>query len=57
MKIYSEEKDTEELANVGDILEYYWRTLKYYREAKKRADIGIALALLGIGFAIVSNLF
>lgn len=53
MKLYNEEKDTSEPANIGDVLGCYWDSLKYYREAKKRANIGIALALAGIGFTIL----
>lgn len=56
MKFYDEDKDTSEPASVGDMLRYYWDSLKYYRKAKKRANIGIALALTGIGFTILSIL-
>lgn len=52
-KFYNEEKDTSEPASIGDVLGYYWDSLKYYRKAKKRANIGIALALAGIGIAVL----
>lgn len=56
MKYFNVEKDTEDPANIGDLLEYYWDSLKYYRKAKKRANIGTALALTGIGIAVLSLL-
>lgn len=56
MKFYNVEKDTDELANIGDLLGYYWDSLKYCRKAKKRANIGTALALTGIGIAVLSLL-
>lgn len=56
MKYFNVGKDTEDPANIGDLLEYYWDSLKYYRKAKKRANIGTALALTGIGIAVLSLL-
>lgn len=56
MKFYNEEKDTSETANIGDVLGYYLDSIKHYRMAKKRANTGIVLALIGIGLSIFSFL-
>ena len=54
MKFYDEEKDISEPATIADVMEHYWSALSFARKIRTKAEIGIALALVGIVISLIS---